>query len=86
MSNQTNFFYPPICKNVKINSFRIIDVKVRLFESASFSVLLYDTENNLCDSRHYEMPTCDYELWYNDDTYIIKWAKNKLQEESENNA
>jgi hypothetical protein len=77
-------FYPPIFKNVKINQFKIVDIKIKLFESASFTVLLYDTDNNLCDSKFYELPTDAYLQWYNEDVWLVKWVKNKLQNEGQN--
>lgn len=79
-----NLFYPPILKSVKINQFKIVDVRIKLFESAEFRVLLYDADNNLCDSRFYELTTDLYLQWNSDDSFLTKYVKMKLQEESNN--
>jgi len=81
----SNTFYPPIIKSVKLNTFRITDVKIKLFESASLTVLLFDQDNNLCDSRFYELDIESYLEWNADDSWLVKWVKNKLQNETENN-
>jgi len=77
-------FYPQITKVVKINSFKIVDVKIDLFKSASYSVLLYDINNQLCDSRFYELTEEEYGKWFNDDNYLIKITKDKLSAEAQN--
>jgi hypothetical protein len=79
-------FYPPIFKSVKLNQYKIVDVKIKLFENASFTVLLYDTDSNLCESRFYTLTNEEYLEWFNDDTWLVRWVKNKLQKESENDA
>jgi len=81
----SNTFYPPIIKSVKLNTFRITDVKIKLFESATFTVLLFDQDNKLCDGRYYTLNTEEYLQWNADDSWLVKWVKNKLQQESENN-
>ena len=81
----SNTFYPPIIKSVKLNTFRITDVKIKLFESATFTVLLFDQDNKLCDGRYYELDTQSYLEWNADDSWLVKWVKTKLQQESENN-
>jgi hypothetical protein len=80
----SNTFYPPIIKSVKLNTFRITDVKIKLFESATFTVLLFDQDNKLCDGRYYELDTEEYLQWNADDSWLVKWVKTKLQEESIN--
>jgi len=79
-------FYPQLSKTIKINQFKIVDVKINLFESAEFRVLLYDINNNLCDSRFYQLTKEEYLLWGADDTYLTKYAKKKLEQESNNNS
>ena len=81
----SNTFYPPIIKSVKLNTFRITDVKIKLFESATFTVLLFDQDNKLCDGRYYELNTEEYLQWNADDSWLVKWVKTKLQQESNNN-
>ena len=81
----SNTFYPPIIKSVKMNSFRITDVKIKLFESATLTVLLFDQDNKLSDGRYYTLDTEEYLQWNSDDTWLVKWVKLKLQNESENN-
>ena len=77
-------FYPQIAKVVKINQFKIVDVKIELFKKASYSVLLYDINNQLCDSRFYELTEEEYAKWFNDDNYLIKITKDKLSVEAQN--
>jgi len=76
-------FYPQIAKVVKINQFKVVDVKVELFKKATFTALLYDINDNLCDSRFYELTEQEYTEWFNDDTYIIKYVKDKLSAEAQ---
>ena len=84
MNSGKTVFYPQVVKVVKINQFKIVDVKIELFKTASFSVLLYDVEDNLCDSRFYELTEEEYQKWFNDDNYLIKIAKDKLTAEAQN--
>ena len=67
MSSERTVFYPQMAKVVKINQFKIVDVKIDLFKTASFSVLLYDINDQLCDSRFYELTELQYSQWFNDD-------------------
>jgi predicted HAD superfamily phosphohydrolase YqeG len=84
MSTGKTVFYPQVVKVVKINQFKIVDVKIDLFKSASYTALLYDVDDNLCDSRFYTLTEDEYSQWYNDDNYLIKITKDKLQQESNN--
>ena len=84
MSTDRTVFYPQMCKVVKINQFKIVDVKIDLFKSASFTVLLYDINDQLCDSRFYTLSQEEYSKWFNDDSYLVKVAKDKLSTESQN--
>lgn len=81
MNNQT--FYPPITKSIKINSFKIVDVKVDLFDKAYFRVLLYDIDGNLCDNKFYQLTPEEYSEWGSDDQYLVKYVKSKLSEQEE---
>ena len=82
--SELSIFYPNITKVVKINQFRITDVKIELFKKASYSVLLFDINNQLCDSRFYELTEEEYGKWFNDDNYLVKLTKDKLSEEAQN--
>jgi hypothetical protein len=82
--NDLSVFYPNITKVVKINQFKIVDVKIDLFKSASYSVLLYNTNNELCDSRFYQLTEEQYSQWFNDDNYLVKITKDKLSLEGQN--
>ncbi len=82
--NELSVFYPNITKVVKINQFKIVDVKIDLFKSASYSVLLYNTNNELCDSRFYQLTEEQYSQWFNDDNFLIKITKDKLSLEGQN--
>jgi hypothetical protein len=84
MSSERTVFYPQMAKVVKINQFKIVDVKIDLFKTASFSVLLYDINDQLCDSRFYELTELQYSQWFNDDSYLVKLAKDKLTAEAQN--
>jgi hypothetical protein len=77
-------FYPQLSKVVKINQFQIDNIKIKLFESVSFTVMLYDINNNFCDCRYFELSTDEYLQWGQDDAYLIKYVKTKLAEESKN--
>jgi hypothetical protein len=77
-------FYPQLSKVVKINQFQIDNIKIKLFESASFTVLLYDVNEILCDSRYFELSKDEYLQWGQDDGYLIKYVKTKLAEECKN--
>lgn len=79
-----NAFYPQIQKVIKINQFKIADVKIELFKTASFTVLLYDINDQLCDSRFYNLTEEEYKQYGTDDNYLIKIAKERLQQECQN--
>jgi hypothetical protein len=80
--NDLTAFYPPLKKTTEINRFKIVDVKINLFESASFNVLLFDINGNLADNQAYTLTTEEYIQWYNDDLWLIKWVKTKLTTET----
>jgi len=80
-----NLFYPPISKSVKVNQFKIVDVKIKLFESAKIIVFLYDMNDSYYDARYYELTTDVYLQWSSDDSFLTKYVKMKLQEECDNN-
>jgi hypothetical protein len=83
-NNQT--FYPPINRIVKINSFKIVDVRIDLFEKATFRVLLFDADGKLADNKFYQLTPEEYSEWGTDDQYLVKYVKTKLSEQkSEDN-
>lgn len=81
-----NNFYPPFQKSIKINQFRIVDIKVEIFKTASFTALLFDMDGNHHDNRVYNLTEEEYIQWGSDDNYLIKYVKDRLQKESNNNA
>jgi hypothetical protein len=78
-----NSFYPPFQKTIKINQFKIVDIKVELFKSASFTAMLFDMDGNHYDNRVYKLTEEEYILWGSDDNYLVKYVKDKLAKESQ---
>lgn len=46
--------------------------------SATFSVLCYDVNNKLIDTKFVSIEGTDYVNWGNDDSYIIRFVANQL--------
>jgi hypothetical protein len=78
-----NSFYPPFQKIIKIGNFKIVDVKIELFISASFTAMLFDMDGNHYDNRVYKLTEPEYVLWGSDDNYLVKYVKDALKKESE---
>jgi hypothetical protein len=81
-----NTFYdlnPPIEKIiVQINvKFTINEIIIKLFNSASMQVYLYDENNVILSIKFLEMNEYDYSLWNNDDEYLVNWVIKQLREE-----
>ena len=76
-------FYPPVKREIKINQFCINVVEIKLFSYVKISVGLFDINDQLVDNRMYEMSGDDYLEWGEDDGYIVRYVKAKLQEESD---
>ena len=56
--------------------YRITELK--LFESLSLTVYLYDMRGQTIEIRHLKMEGDEYKAWSNDDTYVISWIKSQL--------
>ena len=80
--NNLNVLYPPIKKVQTMNQFNINVLELKLFESVKLSVLLFDSDNIILDSRVYIIEINDYLQWNNDDKYILDWVRNRLQQET----
>jgi len=65
-------------KTTTINKLKIEPFNLCLFESCSFNVFLFDENDNLIDLKTVILNGDEYELWNNDDSYIIEWVKSKL--------
>ena len=62
---------------------RIVKAKIGVmdyipFTSAKISVLLYDDNYSVVDSRIYLLDSVDFLQWGTDDKYLINWVKTKL--------
>ena len=62
---------------------RIVKAKIGVMEyipftSAKISVLLYDDNYCVVDSRIYLLENPDFALWGTDDKFLINWIKTKL--------
>jgi hypothetical protein len=61
-----------------ITGFKIDRVEISLFKSASFMVILLDSNNSPVDVKHITMANDDYVKWSDDDTYVVSFVKNAL--------
>ena len=62
---------------------RIVKAKIGVmdyipFTSAKISVLLYDENYCVVDSRIYLLDGGDFQQWGTDDKFLINWIKSKL--------
>ena len=61
-----------------ITGFKIDRVEISLFKSASFMVILHDSNNSPVDVKHITMANDDYVKWSSDDAYVVSFVKNAL--------
>ena len=71
--------YPNIKKIVTICKARIQILEIKMFESARIAVYLFDSNDNLIDSRQYSIEGQEYTDW-TDDAYLVKLIKQKIQQ------
>jgi hypothetical protein len=71
--------YPNIQRIMKIVKFRFNILEVKLFESVRIAVYLYNENDLLIEARQYLIEGEEYKAWSNDDQYIIKMLKEKIQ-------
>jgi hypothetical protein len=76
-------FYPQLKKEIKINQFCINVIEFRLFNYVKISVGLFDTNNMLVDNRLYTLEGDDYTAWGEDDNYVVRYVKARLQQEGD---
>jgi hypothetical protein len=80
--NQADFnpVYPNIKRIVNICKFKYNILEITLFKSIRIAVYLFNENDMLIESRQYTIEGAEYEAWTNDDQYIIKLLKQKIQE------
>jgi hypothetical protein len=85
MTFAETYIYPPYKKTKTANKIRVFVNELRLFEYVRVKVLLYDdSTDELIETKIMTLEGCDYELWGNDDKYILEYVKNKLGQEGYN--
>lgn len=67
-----------ITKTNNIKKFSIHNINVKLFESVSMNVLLFNENDVVVDGRYLVMDNADYAQWANDDNYLLEWVKSKI--------
>jgi len=71
--------YPNINKILKIVKFKYTILEIILFKSIRIAVYLYNENDLLIEARQYVIEGDEYNAWSNDDNYIIKLLKEKIQ-------
>jgi hypothetical protein len=71
--------YPNINKILKIVKFKYTILEIILFKSIRIAVYLYNENDLLIEARQYVIEGDEYNAWSNDDNYIIKLLKDKIQ-------
>jgi hypothetical protein len=61
-----------------ITSFKIDRIEITLFKSAIITVILLDSASSILDVKFINMTNEEYTLWSADDSYVIKFIKQKL--------
>ena len=79
--NQEDFYpvYPNIKRIVNICKYKYTILEIILFKSVRIAVYLYNENDMLIESRQYIIEGEEYNAWSNDDQYIIKLLKEKIQ-------
>lgn len=72
--------YPNIKRIVNICKARIQIVEIKIFESVRIAVYLLDTNDSLVEATQFLFDGPEYAAWSNDDTYLVKLVKQKIQE------
>lgn len=72
--------YPNLTIIHKIVKIRINIFEYNMFESAKISVILLDELDKPIENRLMTIDASNgFNDWNNDDTFIVKWVKDKLQ-------
>ena len=79
--NQEEYFpiYPNIKRIINICKFKYSILEIILFKSIRIAVFLYNENDMLIESRQYLIEGDEYNAWSQDDQYIIKLLKEKIQ-------
>lgn len=64
-----------VTKTFTYTEFAIKDIIITLNQSARFIVVLYGEDNDVIDIA---MTEAEYNLWGNDDNFVIEFIKNKI--------
>ena len=71
--------YPNIQRILKIVKFKYTILEIILFKNVRIAVYLFNENDLLIETRQYIIEGAEYENWSNDDQYIIKLLKEKIQ-------
>ena len=74
-----NPVYPNIKRIVNICKFKYTILEIILFKNVRIAVYLFNENDLLIETRQYIIEGAEYENWSNDDQYIIKLLKEKIQ-------
>mgnify|MGYP001373295734 CR=1 FL=1 len=62
-----------------ITKYQIQQIMVHLFSGCTIAISLRDANDSVVENTYLEMNQSDYELWSNDDNYIIEWINAELR-------
>ena len=77
--NEFHPVYPNIKRIINICKFQYTILEIILFKSIRIAVYLFNENDMLIESRQYLIEGAEYEAWSQDDQYIIKLLKEKIQ-------
>lgn len=72
--------YPNIKKTITLCKARIQILEIKMFESIRVAVYLMDERDIVMESTQFIIEGDEYNAWSNDDTYIMKLIKQKIQD------
>ena len=71
--------YPNLKKTVTICKADIIVIEMKLFEFIKLSIIMYDSEFNIVDTRLLVLDKSNgYEQWGFSDDFIVSWVKSQI--------
>lgn len=73
--------FPNLKRSVTICKAVIEPCEYKLFTYLKIRVLLFDTNDSLIEVQVLTLEDSDFSQWGNDDTYVVNWVKQKLQDE-----
>jgi hypothetical protein len=79
--NQEEYYpiYPNIKQSINICKFKYSVMEIILFKSIRIAVYLLNENDAVIESRQYLIEGDEYLAWSQDDNYIIKLLKEKIQ-------